>query len=129
MVALMITHIFESVLDTDVCTFLVSQNRAAICGEPYRAHFLPLPLDPPVRSDYERALERIKELEGDLASSEEERLRAKEDAGNLQLRLDESLAREGALNLRLSNLDILTRDAIGLVKKMASVVDKPASTT
>lgn len=125
----MITHIFESVLDTDVCTFLVSQNRAAICGEPYRAHFLPLPSDPPVRSDYERALERIKELEGDLASSEEERLRAKEDAGNLRLRLDESLAREGALNQRLSNLNILAREITEHVEKMSSALDKPASTT
>lgn len=110
-----------------------------------------LPSGPPVRSDHERALERIKELEAwvkelkpgvrlcppcalcglpfymyeamvgvgdgsgqqfahqlcweraradraeaDSAVSEEERLKACEDAKNTQLRLDESLAREAA---------------------------------
>lgn len=118
-----------------------------------------LPSGPPARSDYERALERIRELEAevtslksqrqvlidserslsiklsmaesraknladDLYSSEEERLKAKEEAGNLQLRLDESLAREGALNQRLNNLDTLAREVSARVEKMTSALDR-----
>jgi len=89
-----------------------------------------LPSGPPVRSDYERALERIRELEEsvrtlyvELNDSEEERLLACENAGNLQLRLDESLSREGKLNIRLSNLDILAREITERVTKMVGALD------
>jgi hypothetical protein len=70
-----------------------------------------------------------RDLYAQLAESEEERLRACESAGNLQLRLDASLAREGALNQRLSNLDILAREITERVTKMVGVLDNPTSIT
>lgn len=100
---------------------------------------------PPVRSDYERALERIKELEADVVAlrsqrqvlmdsertlneewsrCEEERLYASTRASDLELSLNASLAREDALNLRLSTLDTLAREITERVEKMASTIDK-----
>lgn len=67
---------------------------------------------------------RVGNLENDLYYSEAERLKACEEAGNLQLRLDESLAREGALNTRLKNLDTLVREVSARVEKMTSALDR-----
>lgn len=134
-------------------------NRFASEHQEHGGYIITLPSGPPVRSDYERALERIRELEteitglqsqrgvlmdserslsiklrmaenqvrnlqDDLYYSEEERLKAKEEAGNLQLRLDESLARNGALNQRLSNPDTLAREFLARIEKMTSALDR-----